>query len=381
MTHDPLTVLPLSEDQFSRTWNTLKEGVTSGVAPGFVVGLWSKDFPRVIYLGAHGNRRIIPSVAPMTTETVFDLASITKVFATATLVAVLVDRGWLSWDAPVCQFFPDYPYTHIKICHLLSHTAGYVAWQPFWEKLRRKFDPLPIESVPIELRQKGMRELVFSLQPEVPPGVRTVYSDVSFLLLGFVLEEVTQMSLDQAVQHFLWQPMGVQDAYYHRVVKPVSESIFEKVAATENCPWRGGVLQGQVHDDNCWAMGGIAGHAGAFGTAKDVLQFSRALMEGFLSRGVLESMWKRVAEPVGCERTLGWDTPSGPMSSAGTRFSLHTVGHLGFTGTSLWIDVDTQLAVTLLSNRVHPSRENWKIKEFRPKFHDAIRNDLEHSFR
>jgi CubicO group peptidase (beta-lactamase class C family) len=123
-------------------------------------------------------------------------------------------------------------------------------------------------------------------------------------------------------------------------------------------------------------MGGYGGHAGAFGTIRDVLHFARGLMTGFLSSPVLDAAWTRVQNPPGCDRTLGWDTPSGPTSSAGGHFSEQSVGHLGFTGTSLWIDPKAQLAVVLLSNRVHPSRDNLKIRTFRPQFHDAIRMDL-----
>jgi CubicO group peptidase (beta-lactamase class C family) len=312
----------------------------------------------------------------MSIHTVFDLASVSKVYATATLAAVLIERGWLSWNTSVAAIFPDYPHPEIEIRHLLSHTAGFIAWEPYWEKLRQIFAPDELTEISVSRRQAEMRKLIFSVQPQAKPGEQMVYSDVSFLLLGFILEEITRMPLDRAVSHWVWRPMGLQQSYYSRVTQPAQAAIQEGVAATELCPWRGGVLQGQVHDDNCWAMGGYGGHAGAFGTAQDVLHFARGLMKGFLSQSTLNAMWTRVAEPPQCSRTLGWDTPSGEVSSAGTRFSTHSVGHLGFTGTSLWMDLEADLAVVLLSNRVHPSRENMKIRAFRPKFHDAIREDL-----
>ena len=136
------------------------------------------------------------------------------------------------------------------------------------------------------------------------------------------------------------------------------------------------MLQGQVHDDNCWAMGGYAGHAGVFGCAEDVLRFAARLLGGFFPKEILGALWTRVALPVGCERTLGWDTPSGLLSSAGKKASARMVGHLGFTGTSLWIDPVEGWAVTLLSNRVHPSRDNQKIRSFRPVFHDTLAEEL-----
>jgi len=221
-----------------------------------------------------------------------------------------------------------------------------------------------------------MRDLVFAVRPEQQPGMRVLYSDISFLLLGFLLENLLGLSLDHAIERWVWHPMGITGASFRRVSQSPQLEIDPLVAATEQCPWRGAILQGQVHDDNCWAMGGFAGHAGAFARVQDVLQFARGLGLGFLSPQVLSAFWKRVTLPVGCERTLGWDTPSLGKSSAGTLFSQASVGHLGFTGTSLWIDPQAEVAVCLLTNRVHPSRDSLLIREFRPQFHDAVRLDL-----
>jgi serine-type D-Ala-D-Ala carboxypeptidase len=362
--------------EFPLTCKTLDSGLTENVSPGFVAGIWQKKTPDEIWVRAVGSRRILPSTRPMFADTVFDLASVTKVYATATLSAVLVDRGWLSWDTSLKSLLPLFQYPEIKIRHLLSHTAGFSAWEPLWEKVRDHFAPAPLYSIPIKERQAIMRQIVFSIPPVALPGVQTLYSDISFLLLGFGLEEVTQMPLDQAVQKMVWEPMGIQETYFHHIHKAPEEDAQENIAATEKSDWRGAILQGQVHDDNCWSMGGYGGHAGAFGTARDLLHFSRALFQGFLSQSVLKAAWSRVAEPLGCVRTLGWDTPSGESPAAGHRFSALSIGHLGFTGTSLWIDPQAEIAVVLLSNRVHPSCENIKIRSFRPRFHDAVRLDL-----
>lgn len=376
-----LKVLALDPNSFSRTWKVLEQGVSEGVAPGFVAGFWEKRNPDQIVLGAIGQRRVIPSPLPMTTDTVFDLASVSKVFATAALCGVLVERAWLSWDTPVKEILTEYPYGDIKVWHLLSHTAGLVWWQPLWESMVlhfQRFYSEPIRNVSIRERQQLMRELVFSLSPEELPGVRAVYSDISFLLLGFLLEELTQMPLDLAVEKFVWKPMGITQASYHRSIEGCRgpAPVMQEVAATEDCPDRGGVLQGEVHDDNCWAMGGYGGHAGVFASAQDVLHFARGMMTGFLSPATWGAMCRPVSSLVGCTRTLGWDSPSERDSSTGSLFSRHSVGHLGFTGTSLWIDLEAELAVVLFSNRVHPTRENLKIKEMRPKFHDSLRSDL-----
>ncbi|MCM2277809.1 MAG: beta-lactamase family protein [Oligoflexia bacterium] len=375
-TSSELILRELSEAEFPRAVAAIRGALAEGVAPGMVAGLYSLARPAEIRVLAAGARRKIPSEQPMEPETVFDLASVSKVMATASLAAVLVERGWIGWSTPLEAFFPNASFRGITLRHLLSHTAGFIAWKPFWEELRHAFPERELSAVPVAERQAEMRRRVLAVAPEAAPGARCVYSDVSFLLLGFMLEEVTGMPLDRAVREFVWKPMGLEAAFYRRVTRPVAEARLESVAATEDCPWRGDVLQGQVHDDNTWAMGGYAGHAGAFGTVRDVLQFARQWMTGFVSARVRAEAWTRVCEPAGCERSLGWDTPSGADSSAGRYFPRGSVGHLGFTGTSLWIDPGAGLAVTLLTNRVHPSRENQRIRAFRPRFHDAIREDL-----
>ncbi len=368
----------LSRERFPRAIAALEEGVRQGVAPGMVAGLWTRDCPREIWLAAEGQRRLLPTGQELSVGTFFDLASLTKVCATAPLIARLIDRGWLGWDTPLQAFFPQAQFRDITITHLLSHTAGFVAWEPFYERLRESFGLRPVWNVSIAERQREARRLVLAARPEARPGERALYSDLSFLLLGFVIEEVTRTRFDRAVARFLWNPMGSAMRFQEvrsdaAAFRPSSS---DEIAATEDSRWRGGILQGQVHDDNCWAMGGYAGHAGAFGRAEDVLGFVAALHSGFLSAPTLERMWARVPLPSGCERTAGWDTPSGAGPSSGARFSSRSVGHLGFTGTSLWIDRDAGLAVTLLTNRVHLSRENIQIRAFRPIFHDAIRDDL-----
>lgn len=371
-----LEVSELSRERFPRTHEVLEQGLVEGVAPGFVAGFWSEARQGEALITAVGSRRRLPSVQPMKTDTIFDLASVTKVYATSMLAAVLVDRGWLSYDASVAAFFPKYAFPEIQVSHLLSHTAGFAAWAPYWEKMRAHFSPSSVERIAIADRQRLAREWVLDAVPEAGVGVRALYSDISFLLLGFILEEVTQMPLDQAVKHFVWEPLGVEHSYYVHVTRDAEAGRDDQVAATEDSEWRGGILQGQVHDDNCWSMGGYAGHAGAFGDARDLLHFARKLFAGFISTPTLDRMWTRVSRPPGCERTLGWDTPSAADSMVGSKISRGAVGHWGYTGTGLWIDPHARFAVTLLSNRVHPTRENTLIKAFRPRFHDALMMDL-----
>ncbi|MCM2324355.1 MAG: beta-lactamase family protein [Oligoflexia bacterium] len=354
-TSSELALEPILAAEFPRTLAALNAAIADGVAPGAVAGFWSAARPQTIEAVALGSRRKIPSEQPLTTETIFDLASVSKVMGTSALTAVLVDRGELAWSTRLDSILPGYPFPGIELRHLLSHTAGFIAWKPFWEELREAFGGRALHEIPVEQRQAEMRRRVFAVAPDVAPGLRCTYSDVSFLLLGFALEEVTGLPLDRAVVERVWKPMGLDTAFYRRVTQGVNEARLDHVAATEACLWRGGVLQGQVHDDNTWAMGGYAGHAGAFGGVRDVLQFARCLLSGFVSPRTLQESWTRVEKPAGCERTLGWDTPSGDAPAASRAFSPRSVGHLGFTGTSLWIDPEAGLAVTL-----SPSSRNSK---------------------
>jgi CubicO group peptidase (beta-lactamase class C family) len=367
----------LESSDFPRTWKTVACALEQQWIPGCVLGYVPLGSARQrMYLGAWGSRSLLPSCEPMTVGTVFDIASLTKVMATAPLAVSLVQRGWLDWETKVRAILPEFPDEQVKIHHLLSHTSGQSAWAPFWEMLESTFSRERLPYVSIEKRQKAMRRFVFSVPREYEPGSFTKYSDLSFLTLGFVLEEVLQMPLDQAVSSLLWKPMDLKEAFYQKIHVPAWLWKFSDAASTQQCPWRQAILQGQVDDRNCWAMGGYGGHAGVFATAQAVLHFVVALIDGFFSKAMLETMWTQVKSPLGCERTLGWDTPS-EMGSTGRFFSKKTVGHLGFTGTSLWVDRQDEVLFVVLSNRVHPSSENQGIRLFRPRVHDAFREDLQ----
>jgi CubicO group peptidase (beta-lactamase class C family) len=371
-----LKISDFSPERFPKSHALLLEGIKAEVAPGFVIGFWSHDKPDEALISAFGSRRLQPSVQPLEVDTAFDISSVSKIYATSTLAAVLIDRGWLSFDSPVSRYFPTYAYPEIQVRHLLSHTAGFAAWAPFWETLKNQIAPKPIYELSVAERQSVARDWVLKTAPEVKVGVRALYSDISFILLGFILEEITQMPLDRAVKSFVFDALGSEHSFYRHVTKDAEHQRDEAIAATENSEWRGGILQGQVHDDNCWAMGGYAGHAGVFSDARDLLHFARRMTGGFISAPTLTQMWTPVTEPAYCERTLGWDTPAKEGSRLGNLMSRRTVGHWGFTGTSLWIDPDARFAVTLLSNRVHPTREVDRIRAFRPRFHDALALDL-----
>ncbi|MGK5089955.1 serine hydrolase domain-containing protein [Bdellovibrionota bacterium FG-2] len=370
-------MIELSEGTFPRTWEAMRKAVADGVTPGMVAGFWRLKEPDVFRASAVGSRSLVPHMLPMEVDTVFDLASVTKVFATAALATLLVDRRWIRWDTPIQSILPAFRYPQVELRHLLTHTAGFPAWKPFWEELCRKFSPMAIQDVEVSVRQSEMRKLVFAADLEGAPGERTLYSDISHLLLGFVLEEVTGFDFDEAVRRYVWKPMNIESAFFRRVTRMSASQPLKSAAATENSGWRGAILQGLVHDENCWAMGGYSGHAGAFGRAEDLLRFARGWFSGFVSRRTRNEVWSREGSGLNTERTLGWETPSRDgTASASELFSPLSVGHLGFTGTSLWIDPVAELAVVLLTNRVHPTRENIAIRAFRPIFHRSLRQDL-----
>ena len=205
-------------------------------------------------------------------------------------------------------------------------------------------------------------------------GKAVLYSDLGFMILAWVVEHLTQRRLDHFVFEEIFQPLGLNHLFF------TGKNIEDKrgaFAATENCPWRQKILEGQVHDENAYAVGGIEGHAGLFGTAGDI---NRLLVEllftyhgrtntGLFQKEPLHQFFKRLP---GTDKALGFDTPSRTGSSCGRSFSQNSVGHLGFTGTSFWMDLERSVIVILLTNRVHPTRDNERIKEFRPKLHDMV---------
>jgi CubicO group peptidase (beta-lactamase class C family) len=218
-------------------------------------------------------------------------------------------------------------------------------------------------------------------KPEAAAGARTVYSDPGFILLGAAIEEVSGMTLDRYCHDKIYKPFGLRSTSYvdlsllrTRRLEPIADMI----APTERCPWRKRVLCGEVHDDNAYAMGGVAGHAGLFSSVRDVDRMATVLREChegqsvFLPASVVREFWRRDATIGSSTWALGWDTPAPRDSLAGSELSRNSVGHVGFTGTSLWIDLDRGLHIIVLSNRVHPTRDNDKIREFRPLLHDLV---------
>jgi serine-type D-Ala-D-Ala carboxypeptidase len=343
----------------------MKDAVANNVFPGGVL-LVSQD-RNIVFFEAFGDANLF-SGRKMTKETVFDLASLTKPLATTLAVMALIQQSRLTLKDHLGSILPLVKNTdkeRIRVEHLLYHNSGFPDYRSYY-KLVKKIEP--------GQRKNALREFLIKEPLIHPIGRQVVYSDLGFMMLCWVIEEVARIRLDRFVLENIYHPLGLETMYFLPVDKkpPVAE-----FAATEKCPWRGMLLEGVVHDDNAYSVGGIEGHAGLFGTAGDVFDLLSELMavyQGSVSAGVFDIDLTRrflsLNEQNG--RALGFDTPSSKGSSCGRYFSKRTVGHLGFTGTSFWMDLDREIAVILLTNRIHPSRDNNRIKAFRPKIHDAV---------
>lgn len=299
-----------------------------------------------------------PSVTP---SSLFDLASLTKPIATASLVMALAKEGRILLEDSLdrifpCRFVPRDKRT-LTVEQLLGHTSGLPAYKPYFREL--------IEVRP-ERRKDTLMEWILREPLVSRPGTQRLYSDLGYMLLGWILEEVSETPLDALFDQRLQCAETPWHLGYRRLVAFSATDVQHGTSAdaretraacvaTEHCPWRGRLLQGEVHDENAYCLNGVAGHAGLFGTARDIWQWSQNL------KALFEPQWR-----------LGFDVPSAQGSSAGRYFSLHTIGHLGFTGTSFWIDLDQHITVILLTNRVHPDRGDDRIRSFRPLFHDTV---------
>jgi serine-type D-Ala-D-Ala carboxypeptidase len=378
----PVRVAGSTRVDFARATDVLESAVASGAFPGAVILVARAD--QIVWHAAFGARSSDAARSPMTPDMVFDLSSLTKPLATTTALLQLVREEKVRIDDRITRFIPNFGVhgkTHVTVRHLLSHCSGFAAWRPFWKEILRTEQ----KGRPNWLASKGARALVYEQihreKLEYQPGARSVYSDLGFMLLGELVEMLTYSTLDKVCQDRIFRPLGLQatgfvDLSRLRVQKIVP--VTERIAPTEKCPWRQRVLCGEVHDDNAWAMGGVAGHAGLFASAADVhalVTRLRACHRGdddFVVPALMQQAWTRDETTPGSTWCLGWDSPSATNSSAGTRVSKRAVGHLGFTGTSIWIDLERDAHVVLLTNRVHPHRSNEKIRDVRPKLHDAV---------
>jgi CubicO group peptidase (beta-lactamase class C family) len=333
--------------------------IAGGAAPGAAIAVGRNG--HVAYLRGYGRLdwNDPPTARGVDESTIYDMASLTKVIATTTAAMMLEEGGQLDIDRTVASYLPGFnapDKSTITIRHLLTHQGGLEAFAALYKTYRGREQ---------YLEQINSRPVIH------PPGTVMVYSDWDMILLQLVMEKITGVPLDAFVHDRIFEPLGMNDTRFtpSRELKP-------RIAPTEIDTTRGGLLRGIVHDENAWAMGGVAGHAGLFSTAHDLCIFAQMMLNGGEYNGVKLLKPATIAhwtarQGKGSSRALGWDTPSSP-SSAGHYFSPRSFGHTGFTGTSIWIDPEKQLYVILLTNRVNPTRANQKIGPLRREVADAV---------
>ncbi len=344
----------------------MRRALGEGVFPGAVLRVVRGE--NVLFQAAYGEANRFTG-RPMTLDTLFDLASLTKPLATTLAVMRLCQQGRLD----VCQSlgavlpaFAGGDKADVRIAHLLSHTAGLPDYRPFYLDLARH----PVQERKNRLRARLTREPLLCA-----PGERMLYSDLDFMILEWVVEAVSGRCLDLFAAEEIYAPLNTAEAlFFIDLGRRPSAGRF---ASTEQCPWRGRLIEAEVHDENAHALGGVAGHAGLFGTAAAVHRVLSELLDAYhresggrlFDRSTVHRFFQRVP---GTDKALGFDMPAALAPSCGRYFPATAVGHLGFTGTSFWVHLEQSVAVILLTNRVHPDRANIAIRAFRPAIHDAV---------
>jgi len=375
----------LIERKLGKVETALDKAIEKQEIPGAVVlARMPREGERLEYAWVRGLAAARPERLPMRRDTIFDLASLTKPIATTTAIMLLVEEGSICLDDPVAKSLPSFAdrgKEAVTVRHLLCHSAGLKPWRGFHELLIQKERKTGERLIGTTEGREWILDRVLRSALVHEPGEAAVYGDLDFIVLAALVEAVSRQSFDEFCESRIFTRLGLADTHFFPLPvdgsQAVPDSIRRRVAATENCPWRERILWGEVHDPNASAMGGVAGHAGLFSTADDVMKFGQFYLDAWQGRGdVLPP--ERVREfaerqnlPESSDWALGWDTPTEGVSSSGQHFSLKSIGHLGFTGTSLWIDLERELIVVMLTNRLHQVAKRSRF-DLRPKIHDAI---------
>jgi serine-type D-Ala-D-Ala carboxypeptidase len=354
---------------FDEIDNLMMEAIKKFVFPGAVL-LFSKD-GLILFHKAYGHGNIF-SRCPVSLNTLFDLASLTKPLATATSIMALVKDGKLALENQLGQILSEFKNSEmneIRIEHLLSHTSGLPDYYPYYKIL---------EKYSMHERKAKLRCLLINVPLKNPIEHTRLYSDLGFIILSWIIEKTAKCTMDRFVNDEVFKPLGLENLFYQNLNEKKKNIQY---AATEICPWRKRLIEGVVHDENAFVVGGVEGHAGLFGTAEDIHRLLEHIMTIYndnLFKGIFPANFVKIflQRFKNFDRTLGFDTPSDKNSSSGHFFSSESVGHLGFTGTSFWMDLQNSIIVILLTNRIHPNRKNENIKKFRPALHDAIMSKI-----
>lgn len=370
--------------KLARVDKALDQAIAKSQIPGAVVlAQMPRDGELLAHESVRGAAVLKPERIAMVRDTIFDLASLTKPIATATSVMLLAAEGRIDLDDPVAKVIPPFGERGkeaVTIRNLLTHTSGLKPWRPFHEALLERERKKGERLLGTPAAKEGVLERIHRGALVHDPGEAAVYGDLDFILLGAVVEAVSGQPLDEFATERIFRPLGMHETRFVRLgdgAPELPEAERRRFAATEACPWRGRVLWGEVHDPNAWAMGGVAGHAGLFAPADDVLRFATTVLDVWHGRSeLLPREWLRrfLTKNTAPEQTtwaLGWDTPTPGASSSGRHLSATSVGHLGFTGTSLWIDLEREAVIVMLTNRVHLVAKRSKF-ELRAVVHDLV---------
>ncbi len=355
----------LQHDRFQEVFDLVKQGIKEQVAPGMVVYVAREG--HILVEKGFGHHTYQSDAPRVTEHTIFDQASMTKVVATVPLTMRFYEKGWIELDDPVSTYVPTFSgkiKEEVTIRHLLTHTSGIKPWVKLWKKVDRSEQVIPY---------------IVNLPLQHEPGTAYAYSDLGFILLGHILEQVGGKPLDQLAREQLFQPLGMDDTMFNP-----SKSVRSRIAPTEaGNSYRDRLIRGNVHDGNAYFLGGVAGHAGLFSTADDLGRYGQMLLENGRYGGeqhirpdTIETFTSRQHIVKDSTRALGWDTPRSENSLYGTHVSDRAFGHTGFTGTSIVVDPVYDVIVILLTNRVYPDRNNEKIDDFRPRFHNLVMQEL-----
>jgi len=348
----------VQDERFARAFAVLQQAISERAFPGCALSILHRG--KLVALKGLGRFTYEPDSPSVKADTIFDLASVSKVVATTPTAMLLYERGQLDLDAPVASLLPEFAgddprRDEVTVRMLLAHSSGLPAYERLFERARTRDELL---------------RAALTMPLTAPPGTRAEYSDIGFIVLGELLARLADEPLDRFCQREVFGRLGMARTGYcpPAAWRPLIPPTVDDRA------FRHRVLQGEVHDENASVMGGVAGHAGVFAPAADVAGFAHAMLNGGrpLLRPETVALFTRCQPlPPGTSRSLGWDTPSQP-SQSGRYLSPAAFGHLGYTGTSLWIDPELQLAITLLTNRTWPDQSNQAIKQVRPKFHNLV---------
>lgn len=349
---------------FARAFDLLRDAIAEHVFPAASVAITYQG--NLVVLKSFGRFTYQPDSPAVATASVFDLASVTKIVATTSMAMILYQRGLLDLDLPVvavaAEFAGEDPRRDtVTLRMLLTHSSGLPAYERLFLGTHTRDQLL---------------SAAFATPLAANPGAKTEYSDIGFIILAAALERIADQPLDRFCQHEIFGPLAMT----HTTFNPPSAWQGSILPTANDKSFRHRVIQGEVQDENASVMGGVAGHAGVFATVEDLAIFAHAMLAGgspILRPETLAVFTRRESSPPGTSRALGWETPSSSLSQSGKYFSPRSFGHLGYTGTSLWIDPQRQLSITLLTNRTWPDCANQAIKQVRPKFHDAVIEVLE----